>query len=68
MSESDWLNVNVPGLAPGESVAPEASVVRPPTVPVPPSVAPEATPTAPVASDWSPLIRRAPAETVVAPV
>ena len=38
-----------------------------PAVPVPPSEASEATLTGPVAPDWSPLMSRVPAETVVFP-
>ena len=47
---------------------PSATVTVPPVVPMPPSVAPDATETAPVAAVCVPLIRSVPAVTVVAPV
>ena len=69
--EGDRVSEFTPGvfkyLAPGESVAPDWIVVAPPTVPVPASVAPEATVMAPVANEESPSIRSVPACTDVAP-
>jgi len=55
----------------GEKVAPGATVpvplTAPPSVPLPPSTAPAATLTAPVAADWSPFTSSVPPSTVVGP-
>ena len=58
--------LSVPGLLPGDTVPPLAEVTLPATVPLPPSVAPDATDTAlPLASE--PLTSSVPALTDVAP-
>jgi hypothetical protein len=54
--------------APGATVEPEMASMVPPTVPVPPRVAPLATVTVPPAELWLPLIKRVPSLTAVVPV
>ncbi|MNI20313.1 hypothetical protein D3C73_737880 [compost metagenome] len=55
-------------LLPAVRMPPPAMFTSPPIVPIPPSVAPEATLVGPVEADWSPLISSVPAFTVVAPL
>ncbi|MOA42074.1 hypothetical protein D3C78_1640970 [compost metagenome] len=58
----------VPLALPGARMPSLAMLTLPPITPVPPRVAPAATLVAPVAADWSPLMKSLPLDTVVVPL